>query len=255
MINAGQNGHCDTYEIGKAYQNYNASSYFGIFVDIKKGDAALPRKATLHLSTAQLLSFNVAYALSAAANASAGVTQYTGTITQCSSANALVGAYVLVAGFSTGANNGGPWYVSACDSTHVTVANSAGTSETHAGTATVNGYKITSAPGASFSISPFQIFSRSTFNTTPFTSSVASFFTPDYIGMTSDFALSLDQAGGTTSSSNVTKIASGYAVTSFSTASTNVAMWIQLVDGSGLATPHLTLGDGSLDITLIYNVL
>ncbi len=76
-----------------------------------------------------------ALTLTAAANASAGTTVYTGTITNGGS-NGLAGQYVTVAGFLTGANNGGPWLCSASTATTITLANASGVAETHAGTAT-----------------------------------------------------------------------------------------------------------------------
>ena len=78
-----------------------------------------------------------ALVLSAAANASGSTTQYTGTITGGGS-NALVGREVVIAGFTTGANNG-TFIVTASSTTTLTVDNAAGVSETHAGTATLEG--------------------------------------------------------------------------------------------------------------------
>ena len=73
------------------------------------------------------------YVLTAAANASAGNTVYTGTFGTLPAA----GSPITIAGFTTAANNGNFTVVS-CTSTHLTVNNSAGVAETHAGTATFN---------------------------------------------------------------------------------------------------------------------
>lgn len=73
--------------------------------------------------------------LTAAANASGGNTVYTGTITG-GSASDFLGATFTVAGFTTSANNGSFVCVSSTTTT-LTLANTAGVSETHAGTATV----------------------------------------------------------------------------------------------------------------------
>jgi hypothetical protein len=78
---------------------------------------------------------NGVFVLTAAANASAGTTVYTGTITG-GGANALVGNSYNVAGFDMGANNGGPWLCSASSGTTLTLANTAGVADTNAGTAT-----------------------------------------------------------------------------------------------------------------------
>lgn len=72
--------------------------------------------------------------LTSVANASGGTTVYTGTITGGGS-NALVGLSYSVTGFSTSANNGGPWVVTASSTTTITLANASGVSETHAATA------------------------------------------------------------------------------------------------------------------------
>lgn len=75
------------------------------------------------------------YTLSAAGNASAGVTTYTGTIPGGSPLNP--GMYVTVAGFTNGANNG-HFVVQSSTLTTVAVYNSGGVAETHAGTATTD---------------------------------------------------------------------------------------------------------------------
>lgn len=71
--------------------------------------------------------------LSAAANASAGTTVYTGTITNGGS-NGRVGETFVVAGFVTGANNG-TFVCTASTTTTLTLNNAAGAAESHAATA------------------------------------------------------------------------------------------------------------------------
>ena len=75
-----------------------------------------------------------ALTLTAAGTASAGVTVYTGTITG-GAANALAGSTFAVTGFSTSANNG-TFLATASSGTTLTLANTAGAAETHAGSAT-----------------------------------------------------------------------------------------------------------------------
>lgn len=77
-----------------------------------------------------------ALTLSAAANASGGTTAYTGTITGGGS-NAFAGITFVVAGFDLTANNG-TFICTASTTTTLTLANAAGVSDTHAGTATAN---------------------------------------------------------------------------------------------------------------------
>lgn len=76
--------------------------------------------------------------LSAAGTAAAGSTVYTGTVTN-GAANALVGFTFVVAGFVTAANNG-VFVCTASTTTTLTLSNAAGVAETHAGTATPQGF-------------------------------------------------------------------------------------------------------------------
>jgi hypothetical protein len=75
-----------------------------------------------------------ALTLTAAAAASGGTTVYTGTITG-GAANAFAGLNFTIAGFVTAANNG-VFKATASSATTLTLANTAGVAETHAGTAT-----------------------------------------------------------------------------------------------------------------------
>lgn len=79
----------------------------------------------------------VSLTLTAAANASAGSTVYTGTITG-GGTNAFIGALFTVAGFDTAANNG-VFVCTASSSTTLTLTNPNGVSDTHAGTASYGG--------------------------------------------------------------------------------------------------------------------
>lgn len=96
----------------------------------------------LTLSSAMLLEFNNANTLTHAAAAVNGFTTYTGTITNCAVANALKGGWYAVASFTSSGNNGTFGPVSACTSTTITLPNSGGVLETHAGTATNKGYQV-----------------------------------------------------------------------------------------------------------------
>jgi len=77
-----------------------------------------------------------ALTLTAAAAASGGTTAYTGTITGGGS-NAFKGLTFVIAGFTTAANNG-TFVATASSTTTLTLANTAGAAETHAGTATAS---------------------------------------------------------------------------------------------------------------------
>lgn len=90
------------------------------------------------------------FTLSAAANASAGTTTYTGTF----SPTIPVGAgnlSAVITGFTTAANNG-TFTIVSCSSTQLVVNNAAGVSESHAATATFNpwgvGYGVTTQDGS-----------------------------------------------------------------------------------------------------------
>lgn len=76
-----------------------------------------------------------AIVFTAAANASAGSTVYTGTVPGGVSGG-QVGKMIAIAGFVTTANNGN-FMCTASDATHVTVDNAAGVAETHAATGSV----------------------------------------------------------------------------------------------------------------------
>jgi Bacterial Ig-like domain (group 2) len=78
-----------------------------------------------------------AFVLTSVANAAAGVSVYTGTVTG-GAANALVGTEQVVTGFVTPANNG-VFVVTASTATTLTLANAGGVAETHAGTSTEEG--------------------------------------------------------------------------------------------------------------------
>lgn len=77
------------------------------------------------------------FTLSSVANASAGSTVYTGVFPIAAS-NAFIGHSVVIAGFSTSANNG-TFQISASTTTTITVNNASGAAETKAATATWNG--------------------------------------------------------------------------------------------------------------------
>lgn len=77
--------------------------------------------------------------LSAAANASGGSTVYTGTVTNGAS-NALAGFTFVIAGFVTNAVNNGTFVATASSTTTLTLSNAAGVAETHAATATPQGF-------------------------------------------------------------------------------------------------------------------
>ena len=103
------------------------------------------------------------FTLSAAANASAGTTQYTGTITggitpyTSGASNAYIGFLFVVSGFATAANNG-TFTCTASDATHLTLDNANGVSESHAATAaeTGNCYHFSTADAGQTAIQSYQ---------------------------------------------------------------------------------------------------
>jgi hypothetical protein len=105
--------------------------------------AAIPAFATNNVLTtpysftaAQTTTFlntpTVSSVLTAAGNASGTTTAYTGTFVV---ANIPIGSTVTIAGFVTNTVNNGSFVVTAVTTTTLTVLNSAGVAETHAGTA------------------------------------------------------------------------------------------------------------------------
>lgn len=89
---------------------------------------------TIGLAEATVVLPAGALTLTAAAGASGGTTAYTGTITG-GAANAFAGLNFTIAGFVTAANNG-VFKATASSATILTLSNTAGVAETHAGTAT-----------------------------------------------------------------------------------------------------------------------
>ena len=89
-----------------------------------------PSTTTFNLSS--VTPTKVVLTLSKAANATGGTTVYTGTF----AAGTYVGDTVVVAGFTTGANNG-TFICTASSANSITLNNAAGVAQTHAGTATV----------------------------------------------------------------------------------------------------------------------
>lgn len=77
--------------------------------------------------------------LTAAAAASGGSTVYTGTVTGGAS-SALAGFTFVIAGFVTNAVNNGTFACTASSATTLTLSNPAGIAETHAATATPQGF-------------------------------------------------------------------------------------------------------------------
>ena len=75
-------------------------------------------------------------ALTQVANAAGGTTVYTGGVTG-GGGNAMAGTTFIVAGFVNAANNG-TFLVTASTATTLTLANTSGVAETHAGTATIS---------------------------------------------------------------------------------------------------------------------
>lgn len=82
--------------------------------------------------------------LTAAAAASGGSTVYTGTVTGGAS-SALAGFTFVIAGFVTNAVNNGTFVATASSATTLTLSNSAGIAETHAATATPQGFVTATA--------------------------------------------------------------------------------------------------------------
>lgn len=78
----------------------------------------------------------VGFVLTSVANASAGTTTYTGTITGGGTAPGFAGVTFTVAGFTTGANNG-TWQCASSTATTLVLNNAAGVAETHAATAAI----------------------------------------------------------------------------------------------------------------------
>lgn len=100
------------------------------FVTTNESGSGLAGQAVIPQGSVSLSPAVAALTLTAAANASAGSTVYTGTITG-GAANAYAGLMFVVTGFDAAANNGN-WLATASTATTLTLSNPAGTSDTHA---------------------------------------------------------------------------------------------------------------------------
>ena len=213
------------------------------------------RSQTTTLVTAQLLEFNAVNTLTEAADAAGGHTVYTGTITNCAVANSLAGGWYTVAVFAVPANNG-TFLATACTATTLTLANGAGAAEVHAGTATNLGFKVVDAAGAGTIISPKNAVYNYLYNTTPFT-------IPD-----PDNALVFDYsllAPGSTFE-DLASATTGFLDQAFDTVRSYNYFLINAMDQTSAVnrdlvlgligtTPALTVGDGSMKVTVEYTVI
>ncbi len=214
------------------------------------------RSQTTTLTTAKLLEFNAANVLTEAADAAGGNTVYTGTITNCAVANALVDGYYTVATFATPANNG-TFKATACTATTLTLANASGVAEVHAGTATNLSFKTVDAPGANKVVIPKAFTLEYKYGTTPFTlGNGDNVFLFDVAAATPESAWSTDYlvfaaTGLVDQAENV--IADSALITGMITQAkcANKEVVIYLAG----TTPALTLGDGSVVVTVEYTIV
>ncbi len=209
----------------------------------------LLKTQTTTLTPSRLKEFNAVNVLTQATDSGAS-TIYTGTITNCA-ANACVDGYYTVAGFANPANNG-TFKCTASTNTTLTLNNASGVNETHAGTATANSFVVVSAPGASKLIQAVSITFQYKYNTTAYTlGNVDNVFAVDYAGLAlgstneaySGAAGLVDQTANTISSN----IFYAYPLAEADTANKD------LVIGLGGTSPALTLGDGTVYVTVAYH--
>jgi hypothetical protein len=127
-----------TWTGGTAYTGVAGGSTGTVTAAVRSGltyACIVTTTQTLSATTATAIqNTNQSLVLSAVANASSGLTVYTGTITG-GGANAFAGFVFVITGFASG-NNNGTFICTASTTTTLTLSNSAGTAVTAAGTAT-----------------------------------------------------------------------------------------------------------------------
>jgi len=119
-----------TWTANTAYAQWSQGKNF-VFSVIKDQNNNL--QVCITGGTSATIEPSTVFTLSAAANASAGNTSYTGTFSPVIPTSSTV----VIAGFTNPANNG-TFTVVSCNATTLVVNNPAGVAETHAGTATFN---------------------------------------------------------------------------------------------------------------------
>jgi hypothetical protein len=207
---------------------------------------------TITLTTAKLLEFNSVNTLTEAADAGGGETVYTGTITNCGTANALVDGYYTIVGFTNPANNG-TFQATACTATTLTLSNPSGAAETHAGTATNLGFEIVPAPGVNQWAKPISLSLQYIYNTTAFTiGNPDNAIYPAFIDLPGAIESGSLMAGFADQVENMVGfIQIGFLTGSVQTGVENKPITLILYG----TTPALTLGDGSIIATIEYTVI
>lgn len=119
-----------TWAANTAYSQWSQGKNF-VFSVIEDQNNNL--QVCITSGTSATIKPSTTFVLSAAANASAGDTTYTGTFSPTLPANSTV----AISGFTTPANNG-TFTVVSCNATTLVVNNPAGVAESHAGVATFN---------------------------------------------------------------------------------------------------------------------
>lgn len=208
--------------------------------------------ATTTLSSSQLKEFNAVDVLTAAGTASGGNTVYTGTIPN-GAANALVGGWYTVAGFTTGANNGNFKCV-ASSATTLTLANAAGVLEVHAGTATNLGFTIFTAGGASVANMFDKFILQYKYNSIAFTVGNADnifipFYEPSNTALTEGSGSPVGFMDQTANMVDQEPYEAGIFITQANAANQDIILTI-----SG-TTPGLPTGNGSLLVTCLVDAL
>jgi hypothetical protein len=149
---------------------------------------------TIRITTPQLLEMSQTHALNAA-TPFGGNTNYAGTFSNCSTANALVGGWYTVSGFTKARNNGGPFPVISCNPTSLVLANPSGVAETASATAVNFGFNVVPPPGNGIVIVPVAMAAQYKPGTRPFTvtnAAVSSFYTGANRGSVINYALELE---------------------------------------------------------------
>jgi hypothetical protein len=224
--------------------------------DIASGYALLASQTTT-LTAAKLKAFNGVLNLTQATDSGDNVV-YTGTITNGgvdgdNPSGGLSASYYTIAGFVEGGNNGS-FYCASSTTTTLTCANAGAVNETHAGTATNLGFKVVDAPGANLVLAAVSWTLQYRYNTTAFTlGNPDNSLISDYGTVTAESTNEayFGVAGLVDQVVNMVGTGAFYSYPLAQTSVSNTPIRLSLVG----TTPALTLGDGSVVVTVRYHAV
>jgi hypothetical protein len=216
------------------------------------GNTVQLKRQVTTLTTAKLRGLNMALVLTECGNAVGGLTVYTGAITG-GAANALVGGWYTIAGFGAG---NGTFKCVASTALTLTLANPGGVAQVVAATATNLGFQVVDAPGANKIIDPKGITLQYKYATAAFT--IGNIDNAFYMGFETAIGVPMMDPTYLTTTAFLDQAANNleiYNLYAYKATLQSVAANHALVLGLFGTTPALTVGDGSVVVTVEYTVV